>query len=41
MVQYSLIDKQYKITNVFKNNDSYISTVFPDMSINLADIFKF
>jgi Uma2 family endonuclease len=40
IVQYSLIDNQYKITNVFKNNDNYISTVFPDMSINLEDIFK-
>lgn len=40
IVQYSLIDNQYKITNVFKNNDDYVSTVFPDMYINLEDIFK-
>ena len=40
IVQYSLIDNQYKITNVFKNDDNYISTVFPSMSINLDDIFK-
>ena len=41
IVQYSLIDNQYKITNVFKNSDNYISTAFPDVSINLEDIFKF
>lgn len=40
IVQYSLIDNQYKITNVFKNKDSYISTVFPDIHINLEDIFQ-
>ncbi|EES50126.1 Uma2 family endonuclease [Clostridium botulinum] len=41
IVQYSLIDRQYKITNVFKDKDSYVSTVFKDMSINLKDIFQF
>ncbi|WP_315971127.1 hypothetical protein [Clostridium botulinum] len=40
-MQYSLIDNQYKITNVFKDKDSYVSTVFKDMSINLKDIFQF
>ena len=40
IVQYTLIDKQFKITNVFKNNDTYTSTVFPEMTINLDDIFK-
>lgn len=40
IVQYSLIDGQYKITNVFKDKDSYVSTVFPDMIISLEDIFK-
>ena len=39
IVQYSLIDNQYKITNVFKNEDEYVSTVFVDMKINLKDIF--
>ncbi len=41
IVQYSLIDNQYKITNVFKDNDSYVSRVFPGISINLKDIFQF
>ena len=40
IVQYSLIDNQYKITNVFKEADNYISTVFPEITINLKDIFK-
>lgn len=40
IVQYSLIDNQYKITNVFKDKDSYVSTVFPDIIINLEDIFR-
>ncbi|WP_373899745.1 Uma2 family endonuclease [Haloimpatiens sp. FM7315] len=39
IVQYSLIDNQYKITNVFKNNDKYTSTVFKDLNISLEDIF--
>lgn len=41
IVQYSLIDNQYKITNVFKDKDTYLSTVFPSMSIDLKDIFQF
>lgn len=40
IVQYSLIDNQYKITNVFKDEDDYTSTVFPNISINLKDIFQ-
>lgn len=40
IVQYSLIDGQYKITNVFKGKDSYVSTVFNDMVIDLEDIFR-
>lgn len=40
IIQYSLEDNQYRITNVFKNNDDYISTVFPDLKINLEYIFK-
>lgn len=41
IVQYSLIDKQYKITNVFKNEDSYVSSIFKDITINLKDIFNY
>lgn len=40
IVQYSLIDSQYKITNVFKNKDSYVSSVCSDITINLEDIFS-
>lgn len=40
IVQYSLIDSQYKITNVFKDEDDYTSTVFQSISINLKDIFQ-
>lgn len=40
IVQYSLVDNQYKITNVFKGEDSYVSTVFPEMIIDLKDIFR-
>lgn len=40
IIQYSLEDNQYRITDVFKNDDEYVSTVFPDLRINLGDIFK-
>lgn len=40
IVQYTLIDGQYKITNVFKGEDKYISSVFPNITINLTDIFR-
>ena len=40
IIQYSLEDNQYRITNVFKNNDEYISTVFPDLKISLKDIYE-
>ncbi|WP_343761907.1 Uma2 family endonuclease [Clostridium oceanicum] len=40
IVQYSLEDGQYRITNAFKNDDEYVSTVFPDLKINLKDIFE-
>lgn len=40
IVQYSLEDTDYRITNVFKNNDEYVSTVFADLKISLKDIFE-
>ncbi len=40
IIQYSLEENQYRITDVFKNDDEYVSTVFPDLRINLGDIFK-
>ena len=40
IVQYTLEDKQYHISNTFKNDDEYVSTIFPDLKINLKDIFE-
>ena len=37
--QHKLIDGAYQIFNVYKNDDSYISTVFKSLEINLRDIF--
>lgn len=40
IVQHTLIDGYYQITNTFKDNDEYVSSVFPDLRINLKDIFE-
>lgn len=40
IVQYSLVEGQYQITNTFKTGDTYISSVFPDLTIDLKDIFE-
>lgn len=40
IVQHKLIDGAYQIVNVYKNNDDYASVVFPDLKINLNDIFE-
>ena len=40
IVQYTLIDGQYQITNTFKGEEVYTSTIFKDLSINLKDIFE-
>lgn len=40
IVQHKLIDGAYQIVNVYKNNDDYLSVVFPDLKINLNDIFE-
>jgi Uma2 family endonuclease len=40
IIQYSLVDNKYTISDVFKNNDEYISTAFPDLRINLKCIFE-
>ena len=37
---HKLIDGAYQIVNVYKNNDEYESVVFPDLKINLRDIFE-
>ena len=40
IVQYKLIDGAYEIANEYKNDDVYVSVVFPDLKINLIDIFE-
>ena len=40
IVQYTLIEGQYQITNTFKGEEIYTSTIFKDLSINLKDIFE-
>ena len=39
IIQYFLEDKQYRIINAFKNNDEYVSAVFPNLKIRLNEIF--
>ncbi len=41
IVQYSLQDKQYKITNVFKGDDEYISSIFSNIHIKIKDWSEF
>jgi Uma2 family endonuclease len=40
IVQHTLIDGYYQITNTFKNDDEYTSSVFPNLRISLKDIFE-
>lgn len=39
IIQYTLEDSTYTISDVYKNDDEYTSTAFPDLKINLRDIF--
>lgn len=39
IVQYTLVEGQYQITNTFKLGDVYTSSTFEDLSIDLKDIF--
>lgn len=39
IIQYVLEDGNYFIKNTFKDNDTYISSFFPELKINLKDIF--
>ena len=39
IIQYSLVDNQYIIADVYKNEDEYISTVFTDLKISLKEIY--
>lgn len=40
IVQYTLIDEQYQITNTFKSGDAYKSSIFKDLTIDLKEIFE-
>ncbi|MDY4078732.1 MAG: Uma2 family endonuclease [Clostridium sp.] len=39
IIQYSLVDNQYEIADVYKNDDIYVSTVFEDLKISLKEIY--
>lgn len=39
IIQYSLVDNQYIIADVYKNDDEYVSMVFSDLKISLRDIY--
>lgn len=39
IIQYSLVDNQYIISDVYKNEDEYVSTVFTDLKISLKEIY--
>ena len=39
IIQYSLVDNQYIIADVYKNDDEYVSTVFNDLKISLKEIY--
>ncbi|MBN1049363.1 Uma2 family endonuclease [Clostridium botulinum] len=39
IIQYSLVDDQYIISDVYKNDDVYVSSIFKDLKIGLKDIF--
>lgn len=39
IIQYSLVDNQYLISDVYKNNDIYVSSVFEDLHISLDEIY--
>lgn len=39
IIQYSLVDNQYIIADVYKNDDIYVSSVFENFKISLKDIY--
>lgn len=39
IIQYSIEDSTYLIKSTFKGNDTFTSSVFPDLEIKLEDIF--
>lgn len=40
IIQYSYVDGQYIINDVYKNDDEYVSSVFKDLKIKLTEIFN-
>ncbi|WP_297994564.1 hypothetical protein [uncultured Clostridium sp.] len=38
IIQYSLVDNQYIIADVYKNDDVYVSTFFDNLKISLTEI---
>ncbi|RII35029.1 hypothetical protein D2A34_07420 [Clostridium chromiireducens] len=41
ITQYSLIDGSYRTPKVLDHKDIYVSSVFPELRIELKDIFEF
>ena len=39
IIQYAMVDNQYVIADVYKNDDEYVSTVFNDLKISLKEIY--
>ncbi|EKQ53619.1 MULTISPECIES: Uma2 family endonuclease [unclassified Clostridium] len=39
IIQYSLVDNQYIISEVYKNDDIYVSSVFNNFKISLKEIY--
>lgn len=39
IIQYSLVDNQYIIADVYKNDDVYVSTFFDNLKISLREIY--
>ncbi|MCQ2027555.1 Uma2 family endonuclease [Clostridium butyricum] len=40
IIQYSYVDDQYVINDVYKNDDIYVSSIFKDFQMKLSDIFS-
>ncbi len=40
ITQYSLIDRAYRTPKVLNHKDTYVSSVFPELKIELKDIFE-
>ncbi|RQN02543.1 Uma2 family endonuclease [Clostridium butyricum] len=40
IIQYSYVDDQYVINDVYKNDDIYVSSIFKEFQMKLSDIFS-